>query len=139
VRREILKHSEVVTILEGLGLTVMAPHVLAGKSGQPQSFDIVVTAKRRWGGNKTIVIDTVSSDGGVRSETVRDFAAKVKDVRPTESYLITVPGLADDARAVAQNLKIAFVEAPSMKEATTALLGRGAFKDIRSSLAGAGS
>ena len=123
-------YADAVTVLENLGLSVVAPHTLLGKSGQPQPFDIVTTVKGRWGGSKTIAIDVRSSDAGVSPEAVRDFSAKVRDAKPSEGYLIAVPGLTEDARLLAKNLKLGFIEGTSLKEATTALLSRGAFKDL---------
>jgi len=123
-------YADAVTVLENLGLSVVAPHTLLGKSGQHQPFDIVTTVRGRWGGSKTIAIDVLSSEAGVFPEAVRDFSAKVRDAKPSEGYLIAVPGLTEDARLLAKNLKLNFVEGASLKEATTALLSRGAFKDL---------
>jgi hypothetical protein len=123
-------YSDTVATLEALGVTAMAPHELPGKSGQLQPFDIVATVKGRWGATKTIAIDVLASDAGVPVEAVRAFAAKVKDAKPSESYLIAVPGLTDDAKTLARNMKISCIEGTSLKEATNALLGRGAFKDL---------
>ena len=130
IRREMLMYSDAVNTLEALGVTTMAPGELPGKSGQPQPFDIIATSKRRWGGSKTIAIDVLTNDAGVPVEAVRAFAAKVKDAKPSESYLIAVPGLTDDAKTLAKNLKVSCVEGASLKEATNTLLGRGAFKDL---------
>jgi hypothetical protein len=123
-------YSDTVTTLEALGVTAMAPHELPGKSGQPQPFDIVATVKGRWGATKTIAIDILANNAGVPVEAVRAFAAKVKDTKASESYLIAVPGLTDDAKTLAKNLKVSCVEGASLKEATNTLLGRGAFKDL---------
>jgi hypothetical protein len=124
-------YSDTVATLEALGVTAMAPHELPGKSGQPQPFDIVATVKGRWGA-KTIAIDVLANDAGVPAEAVRAFAAKVKDAKASESYLIAVPNLTDDAKTLARNMKISCIEGASLKEATNALLGRGAFKDLAS-------
>ena len=132
VRRELLMYSDTVATLEALGVTAMAPHELPGKSGHPQPFDIVATVKGRWGATKTIAIDVLANDAGVPAEAVRAFAAKVKDAKASESYLVAVPSLTDDAKTLARNMKISCIEGASLKEATNALLGRGAFKDLAS-------
>ncbi len=130
-RREILMYSDVITTLEDLGLTIQAPSELPGRSGQLQPFDIIATvAKGRWGGSKTIAIDAVKSEPGVSTDVVRNFSSKVKDTRPSESYLITVPRLTDEARTLANNLKVNYVEGASLKEATTALLDVRTFKEL---------
>jgi len=130
IRRQLLTFSDAVTMLEDLGLTVFAPHNLAGKSGEFSSFDVVVQIKGRWGGQKTFAIDIISSEDGVISESVREFAIKVRETKPTESYLFAVPFLTDEARSLAQSMKVAFIEAPSVREATTALIDR-EFKNLR--------
>ncbi|MGA2460030.1 MAG: hypothetical protein ABSF82_01215 [Candidatus Bathyarchaeia archaeon] len=131
IRREVLLYSEVLTTLEDMGLTAQAPGSLPGKSGQAQSFDVVTTARSgRWGGSKTIAIDVVTSESAISSDAVRIFAAKVKDAKPSESYLLAIPGVDSDAKALARNLRLVLVEAASLKEATTTLLSLGAFKDI---------
>jgi len=130
IRREMLMYADAVTMLEALGLTVLAPYELPGKSGQRQPFDMVATLKGRWGGSKTIAIDVVSSESGVSAEAVRNFVNKVRDAKPSESYLIAIPKLADEAKALAKSLRLTFVEGPSLKEATSSLLGAGPFKDI---------
>jgi hypothetical protein len=129
VRREILMYEDAIAMMEAMGLTVSAPSELRGKSGQPQSFDIVATSKGRWG-EKTIAVDVYSSDSPLGIEPIRHFAAKVKDARPTTNYLIAVPGLSDDAKALAKNTKIGYVEGATLKEATTSLLNQKAFKEL---------
>jgi hypothetical protein len=131
IRKEVLMYNEAITMLESLGLTVLAPHELPGKSGQAQPFDIVTTVKGgRWGGSKTIAIDVIATRESVPVEPVRDFAAKAKDARTSESYLIAVPGLAEDARTLAKNLRLSVIEGASVKEAMTTLLGRDTFKGL---------
>lgn len=130
IRKEVLMYNDAITIMESLGLVVQAPHELLGKSGQPQPFDIVTTIKGRWSGTKTITIDVNASAEKVSIEQVRDFAAKVKDVKPNESYLIAVPGLSEEARTLAKNLKLSVIEGASVKEATTTLLSRDTFRGL---------
>jgi hypothetical protein len=131
IRREVLMYADMVTTLEGMGLEARAPATLPGKSGQPQNFDIVTMTKGgRWGGNKTIAIDIVTSESVIDSNAVRSFAAKVKDAKPSESYLVAIPSLDGDAKTLAKNLRLTVLEAASVKDATTTLLGLGSFKDL---------
>lgn len=128
IRKEVLMYNDAITMLESLGLTVLSPHELPGKSGQPQLFDIVATVKGRWVGNKTVAIDVIVSKESVSVEPVRAFAVKAKDTKATESYLIVVPRLSEDSRTLAKNLRLSVIEGPSLKEAMTMLLGRDTFK-----------
>ncbi len=131
IRREVLMYADMVTTLESMGLDVRAPATLPGKSGQPQNFDIV-TMTKGGGGEETrpIAIDIVTSESAIDSNAVRSFAAKVKDAKPSESYLVAIPGLDSDAKTLAKNLRLTVVEAASVKDATTTLLGLGSFKDL---------
>ena len=87
-------------------MTVIAPGEFLGKSGQTLPFDMVTTVKGRWGGGKTVAMDVAISNESLPAETVRDFAAKAKDAKGSECYLIAVPGLKDDARTLAKNLRL---------------------------------
>ncbi len=119
IRKQVLVYAEAITFLEDLGLTVKAPHSLPGKSGQPQHFDIVlVLPKKGWRSEEKIVaIDAIVGKSAVESDAVRDFSAKVKETRPSDSYLIAVPGLAEEARTVAKNQRVEFIEGSTLKEA----------------------
>jgi hypothetical protein len=130
IRKQTLMYNDAIAVLEALGLTVVAPGEAQGKSGKAQPFDIITTVKGRWGGGKTIAMDVITSDESLAVETVRDFAAKAKDARVSESYLIVIPGLSEDARSLAKSLKLSAIEAPSVKEAMTSLLKHDAFKGL---------
>ena len=130
IRRQLLTFSDAVTMLEDLGLTVSAPHSLPKRSGGSSSFDVVVQVKGRWGAPKTFAIDIVTSEGGVIAEIVRQFAGKVRETKPTESYLLAIPCLTDEAKSLAHNARVAFIEAPSVKEAATQLIAQ-TFKGFR--------
>jgi hypothetical protein len=123
-------YNDAILILESLGLTVTAPGVAPSKSGQAQPFDIITTVKARWSGSKTVAIDVSMTDEGLPAEGVRDFAAKAKGAKVSESYLIAVPSLKEDARALAKNLRLSVIEAPTLKEAMMTLLGRDTFKGL---------
>lgn len=130
IRKETLMYNDAILVLESLGLEVMAPGVSPGKSGQAQPFDMITTVKSRWGGSKTVAIDVITTSEGLPIEGVRDFAAKAKDAKVSESYLIAVAGLKEDARTLARNLRLSVIEAPSLKEAMTMLLSRDTFKGL---------
>jgi predicted RNA-binding Zn-ribbon protein involved in translation (DUF1610 family) len=130
IKREVLLYSDIIDTLEGLGLEALAPHTLPGKSGRPQTFDIVANLKGRWGSTKTIAIDVATSEEGVPVEVVRDFANKVRDAKPSESYLLAMPRLTEDAKDSATKLRVTFIEGASLKEATGALLDRGALRHM---------
>lgn len=129
MRREVLMYNDAVTMLEAIGLTVVAPFEVVGKTGQPEYFDIGTTIKGgRWSGPKIITIDVNASGDTVSIERVREFAAKTKDLKPNESYLVAVPGLTEEAKTFAKNLKVSVIEGPSVKEAMSTLLSRDIFK-----------
>jgi hypothetical protein len=130
IRKQTLMYNDAIAVLEALGLTVIAPGDVQGKSGKAQPFDIITTVKGRWGGGKTIAMDVITSNESVAVDTVRDFAAKVKDARASESYLIAIPGLSEDARSLAKSLKLSAIEAPSVREAMTSLLKHDTFKGL---------
>ena len=131
VRKEVLMYSDAISMLEALGLIVQAPYEVIGKSGDHQYFDMGTTIKGgRWGGSKTVTIDVNTSTQNVPIERVREFATKAKDARVNESYLLAVPGLSEEARTAAKNLKVSVIEGASVKEATTTLLSRDTFKAL---------
>ena len=119
IRKEVLVYAEAISFLENLGLNVKAPHSLPGKSGEPQLFDIVLLLpKKGWRSEEKIVaVDALVGDFPAGTDAVRAFAAKVKEAKPSDSCLIAVPGLAEDARGLAKNLKIDYVEGPTLNEA----------------------
>ena len=130
-RKEILMYNDAISMLEALGLIVQAPDEVIGRSGEHQYFDIGTSIKGgRWGGSKTVAIDVNTSTQNLTSEHVREFAAKAKDSRVNETYLIAVPGLNEEAKTVAKNLKVTVIEGASVKEAMTTLLNRDPFKAL---------
>ena len=130
IRKEALMYNEAIITLESLGLTVTAPGEMPGKSGQNLPFDMVTNVKGRWGGGKTVAMDVALSNESLPIETVREFAAKAKDAKASECYLIAVPGLREDARTLAKNIRLPVVEGPSLKEAMSLLLSRATFKGL---------
>jgi predicted RNA-binding Zn-ribbon protein involved in translation (DUF1610 family) len=119
IRKEVLVYAEAITFFENLGLKVIAPHSLPGKSGEPQPFDIVlVLRKKGWRGEeKLVAVDAVLGYIPAGTDVVRGLAAKVKEAKPSGCCLIAVPGLAEDARDLAKNLKIDYVEGATLNEA----------------------
>jgi predicted RNA-binding Zn-ribbon protein involved in translation (DUF1610 family) len=130
IRNQVLVYGDLITFLEDAGLTVIAPHLLSGKSGEQRSFDIVITSKGRWGAQKIVAMDVINSDSEVGSDFVREFAAKVRDSKPTASYLIALPKLTTEAKDVARNLKLTVVEGPSLKEAMDPIRELAAIKEL---------
>jgi len=130
IRNQVLVYGDLISSLEDSGLTVIAPHTIAGKSGEPRTFDLVITSKGRWGAEKTVAMDVINSESEVGPEVVREFAAKVRDAKPTASYLVILPKLTADAKDLAKNLKLTIVDAPSMKEATASIRELAAIKEL---------
>jgi hypothetical protein len=119
IKLKVLVYAEAITQLENLGLTVLAPHSLPGKSGKTQPFDIVIQQpKRGWRGEgRILVIDIKIDKQPVGTEPVKKFHAKVKDAKPSESWLITVPGLDTEADMLIRNLDLRHAEGASLLEA----------------------
>jgi hypothetical protein len=130
IRKEMLMYNEAIAVLESLGLIVVAPGEVLGKSGNARAFDIVTTVKGRWRGSRTIAMDVITSNEALPVEMVRDFAAKARDAKAAESYFVAVPGLNEEARRLASGLKLSVIEAPSLKEAMALLLKQDAFKGL---------
>ena len=128
---KVLVYAEAITQLENLGLVVLAPHSLLGKSGQTQSFDIVLKQRKKgWRGEeKNLVIDIKMDKEPTGTEAVKNFHAKVKDVRPSESWLITVPGLDAEADTLIRNLGLSHAEGATLLEAVQVLLDK---SDVKS-------
>jgi len=128
---KVLFYAEAITELENLGLTLFAPHSLLGKSGEPQPFDIVVKQRKkgRRGEERTLVIDVRIDTTPIGIEAVKCFHAKVKDVRPTGSWLVTVPGLANEASTLINNLNLSHAEGSTLHEAIQVFLEK---SDVKS-------
>ena len=131
MKLKVLVYAEAITQLENLGLTVLAPHSLLGKSGQHQTFDIVLKQQKKgWRGEeKTFVIDIKVEKEPTRPEVVKNFHAKVKDVKPTQGWLITVPRLNSEAETLIRNLNLPHAEGATLLEAVQVLLDK---SDVKS-------
>jgi len=64
-----------------------------------------------------MVIDIRIGKTPIGSELVKQFNAKVKDVKPTESWLISVPGLNEEASTLIRNVNLQHVEGATLLEA----------------------
>jgi hypothetical protein len=131
IRKGVLVYAEAIMFLENLGLEVKAPHSLQGRSGAPQLFDIVlILPKKGWRSEeKVVAVDAIVGNSAVGDETVKDFAARVKEAKPSESYLIAVPGLAEEARTLARNLRVEHFEGASLNEAMRLFQSKSIIKD----------
>jgi len=130
IRNQVLVYGDLITFLEDAGLTVSAPYTIIGKSGEPRTFDLIISSKGRWGGQKTVAMDVAQSESETGPDVVREFAAKVRDAKPTSSYLVAIPTLTGDARELAKNLKLNVVEASSLKDAITPIQNLTAIKEL---------
>jgi len=131
IKLKVLVYAEAITQLENLGLTVFAPHSLLGKSGEKQPFDIVLSQQKKgWRGEeRTIVIDIKIDKQPTGVDAVKKFHAKVKDVKPSESWLITVPGLDAEAGTLIGNLNLSHSEGATLLEAMQVFLDK---SDVKS-------
>jgi transposase-like protein len=119
IRREVIVYADAITYLENLGLTVKAPHSIVGKSGQPHSFNIVLTLpKKGWRGEeRTVAIDVIVKGYATEPDVFKDYVAKARDVKPSQAYLIATPALPEDSKALLKDAKLPFFEGPSLRKA----------------------
>jgi transposase-like protein len=131
IKLKVLVYAEAITQLENLGLTVLAPHTMLGKSGQNQPFDIVVTQQKKgWRSEERIILIDVRIDKQpFGTEAVKTFHTKVRDVKHNESWLITVPGLDTEADTLIRNLNLSHAEGPTLLEAMQVFLNK---SDVKS-------
>ena len=129
IRNQVLVYGDLISFLEDCGLTVIAPQTLPGRL-EPRTFDLAVNSKGRWGAQKILVMDIINSDTGIGADNVREFAAKVRDAKPSVSYLVAIPNLTNEAREVSRNLKLTVVEATSLKEAMGTIRDLPAIKEL---------
>jgi hypothetical protein len=122
IKREVLVYSEAIATLENLGLTVLAPHNLEGRSGQVHPFDaVIVIPKKGWRGEERVVaMDIIVKTEPAGLEAAKQFVAKARDARPFEAYMISVPGLTEDARSLLKNARFPYFEGASLKQAVQA-------------------
>lgn len=128
IRNQVLVYGDLIAFLEDCGLTVLAPHTIPGKLEQ-RTFDLAINSKGRWGAQKTIVMDILNSESSIGPDVVREFAAKVRDSKPSVSYLVAIPTLTDEARDVSKNLKLTVVEASTLKDAMSSIRDLSAIKE----------
>ena len=98
------------------GWKVESPASIKGKSGAEYSFDIA--AFRGPKKDKTIVIDVaVSSEEEVAEQPVVALFAKIFDVSPKKSVLVTVPKLNKNGKKMAELYNIQIIEAKNQTQA----------------------
>lgn len=122
IRREVLVYADAIAYLENLGFTVKAPHSLVGKSGQPHSFNMVLSlAKKGWRGEeRTVAVDVIVNGFATEPEVFKDYLAKARDVKPSQAYLIATPALPEDTKVLLNDAKLPFFEGRSLREAMQA-------------------
>lgn len=90
------------------GLDTKESNVLTGKSGVRHSFAII--ANYRENEQRPVVVDIVLGSVAAGISYVISLFAKAVDCRVKHSVLVAVPGLDDDARALARSFNIHYVE-----------------------------
>jgi Zn finger protein HypA/HybF involved in hydrogenase expression len=101
--------------LEKKGWKVKSPASIKGKSGAEYSFDIAAFKGSKK--DKTIVIDVaVSSEEIVAEQPVVALFAKIFDVSPKKSVLVTVPKLSKDGKKMAELYNIQIIEAKNQTQ-----------------------
>ncbi len=101
--------------LEKKGWKVESPASIKGKSGAEYSFDIAAFKGSKK--DKTIVIDVaVSSEEIVAEQPVVALFAKIFDVSPKKSVLVTVPKLSKNGKKMAKLYNIQIIEAKNQTQ-----------------------
>ena len=92
-------------------LEIRKSNVLKGKSGVEHSFTVVANYQNVEVGHKVVVIDVVSNPVRVDTTAVLSLFAKTLDCKVKDRILIAIPELEDDARVLARNYNITYIEA----------------------------
>jgi hypothetical protein len=101
--------------LEKKGWKVESPAIIKGKSGAEYSFDIAAFKGSKK--DKPIVIDVrVSSEEIVAEQPVVALFAKIFDVSPKKSVLVTVPKLSKNGKKMAKLYNIQIIEAKNQTQ-----------------------
>jgi hypothetical protein len=97
------------------GWKVKSPAIIKGKSGAEYSFDIAAFKGSKK--DKLIVIDVaVSLDKIVAEQPVVALFAKIFDVSPKKSVLVTVPKLNENGKKMAELYNIKIIEAKNQTQ-----------------------
>ena len=91
------------------GWKVESPASVNGKSGTSHSFDMVAIKGHK--SKETMVIDIATSKEMVAEQPVITLFAKIFDVSPKKSLLITMPKLNNNGKKLAELYKIQIIEA----------------------------
>jgi len=111
-----LVNTGIIKFLTENGWKVESPASIKGKSGAEYSFDIA--AFRGSKKNETIVIDVaVSSKEEVAEQPVVALFAKIFDVSPKKSVLVTIPKLNKNGKKMAELYNIQIIEAKNQTQA----------------------
>ena len=111
-----LVNTGIIKFLTENGWKVESPASIKGKSGAEYSFDIA--AFRGSKKDKTIVIDVaVSSKEEVAEQPVVALFAKIFDVSPKKSVLVTIPKLNKNGKKMAELYNIQIIEAKNQTQA----------------------
>jgi hypothetical protein len=93
--------------------------VLKGKSGSTYEFDVVAWGK---GKKKFTIADVVMNNEPIGTNPVTSMFAKIYDIEPSRSILVTIPGLQEEGHKLAKLYKIEIIEAKNMEAAVSKLL-----------------
>ncbi len=128
-RKEIISKYRVETIfpmvLETVticGLKAASGNILTGKSGVVHSFSVLSKYKGVEDIQGLVAIDVVSNPVSVGSNAVLSLFAKALDCKLRNTVLIALPELDADARVLARNYNVTYIEAGrSLEEAAAKL------------------
>jgi len=110
-----LVNTRITKFLTEKGWKVESPVSIKGKSGAEYSFDIAAFKGSKK--DKTIVIDVaVSSEETVAEQPVVALFAKIFDVSPKKSVLITIPKLSKNGKKMAALYNIQIIEAENQTQ-----------------------
>jgi len=98
----------IIDFLRERGYRTESPGTLLGESEVRHSFDIVAFSGGADGG--ALVVDFFVSDALIGEDQVKAMFAKVFDATPLRSVLVAFPGLTEDARRLAEQYRLSFVE-----------------------------
>jgi len=102
------------------GFEVESPAFVKGKSGANHMFDIAAYKVDKT--RKMTVIDlATSTENTVSEQPVIALFAKIFDVSPDSTYLITIPQVSENGKKMAELYNIQIIEAKNQKDAIKAL------------------
>ncbi|MGI0091498.1 MAG: winged helix-turn-helix domain-containing protein [Nitrososphaerales archaeon] len=93
------------------GFEARKSNILEGKSGVYHSFTIVANYQGIEDERNLVVIDAIATPVWIDAAPVLSLFAKALDCKVKNRILVAVPELDDDARALARNYNISYIEA----------------------------